>query len=116
MGQIVSDVTDILDYKKAKKETKTKRQEILQQMADDEKTKTNLVKKALAAQRAKYGASGMARENMTTGAVLKRIQDEAAAPYDEKRRANLSKLKSSKSGKSTNILRKLLSHFDDLVG
>ena len=39
MGQIVSDVTEILDYKKSKKEAKTKRQKILQQMANDEKTK-----------------------------------------------------------------------------
>lgn len=116
MGQIVSDVTDVLDYKKSKKEARTKRQEILQQMANDEATRENLVKKALAAQRAKYGAGGVARENMTTGAVLKRIRDEASAPYDEKRRANLSKLKSVKSNKPINLLKKLLSHFDELVG
>lgn len=116
MGQIVSDVTEILDYKKLKKETKNKRQEILQQMAEDEKTKANLVKKAVATQRAKYGAGGMNRENMTTGAVLKRIQDEATEPYNEKRRANLIKLKSVNGAKSPNLLKKLLSYFDDLVG
>lgn len=116
MGQIVSDVTEVLDYKKAKKEANSKRQEILQQMAEDEATKTNLVKKALATQRAKYGAGGMNRENMTTGAVLKRIQDETAQPYDEKRRANLTKMKSIKNEKSTNLLKKLLAHFDQLVG
>ncbi len=116
MGQIVSDVTDVLDYKKSKKEASSKRKEILQQMADDEKTKTNLVKKALAAQRAKYGAGGMSRENMTTGAVLKRIQDETAQPYDDKRRTNITKLKSMDKAKSTNLLKKLLAHFDDLVG
>ena len=116
MGQIVSDVTEVLNYKKSKKEAKSKRQEILQQMADDEATKTNLVKKALAAQRAKYGAGGMNRENMTTGAVLKRIQDETVKPYDDKRRANLMKLKSVKSEKPTNLLKRLLSHFDELVG
>lgn len=115
MGQIVSDVTEILDYKNAKKETKNKRQEILQQMADDEKTKANLIKKALAAQRAKYGAGGMARENMTTGAVLKRIQGETAEPYDDKRRANLKKLKSASVSKSPNLLNTILSHFDDLI-
>lgn len=116
MGQIVSDVTEVLDYKKSKKEARNKRQEILKQIASDEATKANLVKKALAAQRAKYGAGGMARENMTTGAVLKRIQDEAGAPYDEKRRANISKLKSISSTKPINLLKKLLSHFDELVG
>lgn len=116
MGQIVSDVTDVLDYKKSKKEAHNKRQEILKQIANDELTKTNLVKKALAAQRAKYGAGGMARENMTTGAVLKRIQDETATPYDEKRRENLSKLKTVSNTKPINLLKKLLAHFDDLVG
>jgi len=116
MGQIVSDVTEVLDYKKSKKEANSKRKEILQQMADDEATKTNLVKKALATQRAKYGAGGMARDNMTTGAVLKRIQDETTKPYDDKRRANIAKLKAAKSEKKTNLLKKLLTHFDDLVG
>ena len=116
MGQIVSDVTEVLNYKKSKKEANNKRQEILQQMAEDEVARTNLVKKALATQRAKYGAGGVARENMTTGAVLKRIQDENTQPYDSKRRANLTKLASVKSTKSTNMLKKLLSHFDDLVG
>ena len=116
MGQIVSDVIEVLDYDKSKKETKSKRKEILQQMAEDEKTKANLVKKALATQRAKYGAGGMARENMTTGAVLKRIQGETAEPYDEKRRTNLAKLKATKGEKSPNLLKKLLAHFDDLVG
>ena len=116
MGQIVSDVTEVLDYKNAKKEANGKRQEILQQMADDEATKTNLVKKALATQRAKYGAGGMNRENMTTGAVLKRIQDETVKPYDDKRRTNLTKLKAIKNEKPTNLLKKLLSRFDELVG
>ena len=116
MGQIVSDVTEVLDYKKSKKEANNKRQEILQEMAEDEATKTNLVKKALAAQRAKYGAGGMNRENMTTGAVLKRIQDETEKPYDDKRRANLTKLAAVKNPKSKNLLKKLLSRFDELVG
>ena len=116
MGQIVSDVTDVLEYNKSKKAAKTARQEILQQMAKDDAAKTNLVKKALAAQRAKYGAGGMARENMTTGAVLKRISEETAEPYNEKRRANMTKLKNIKSEKPTNLLKKLLSHFDELVG
>ena len=116
MGQIVSDVTSVLDYKKSKNQANNKRQEILQQMANDEAVKTNLVKKALATQRAKYGAGGMARENMTTGAVLKRIQDETAEPYNEKQRTNINKLKAIKTEKPTNLLKKLLAHFDELVG
>ena len=71
MGQLVSDVTEILDYKDAKKQAKSQRQEILAQMASDDAEKTNLVKKVLATQRAKYGASGMSNNGVTEGAVLK---------------------------------------------
>ncbi len=45
MGQLVSDITEILDYKDAKKSTEKQRQEILAQMAADKTEKTNLVKK-----------------------------------------------------------------------
>ena len=116
MGQILSDVTEILDYKDSKKEANSKRKQILQEIAKDEATKTNLVKKALAVQRAKYGASGVNGTNMTTGAVLNRIKSETAEPYDEKRRTNIAKLKSVKSANSTNLLKKFLDHFDELVG
>ena len=74
MGQIVSDVTDILDYKDAKKTANNKRKEILTQMAADEAEKTNLVKKVLATQRAKFGASGMSGNGVSEVAVLKRIK------------------------------------------
>ncbi|MDR0726808.1 MAG: hypothetical protein LBF37_01970, partial [Rickettsiales bacterium] len=56
----------------------------MDQIAEDEKTKANLVKKALAAQRAKYGASGMSSKGMTEEAVLKRLKGETEQPYDEK--------------------------------
>ena len=56
MGQLVSDITTILDYKNAKKQEKSERQQILSEMATNDKTKNNLVKKALATQRAKYVA------------------------------------------------------------
>ena len=115
MGQIVSDVSEILDYEKNKKQAKSQRQEILQQMALDEATKTNLVKKALATQRAKYGASGMSSRGMTEGAVLARLKAETEEPYREKRASNLSKLKNTKA-KKPNLLKSLLSRFDDLVG
>lgn len=115
MGQIVSDVTDILDYQDAKKTVKKERQEILAQMAADDAEKTNLVKKALAAQRAKYGASGVSTNNVTAGAVLKRLKSETAAPYEAKRRNNLTKLKNAKA-KKPNLLKSLLSRFDDIVG
>ena len=116
MGQILSDVTEVLNYQDAKKEANTKRKQILQEMSLDEAKKTNLVKKALAAQRAKYGAGGVNGANMTTGAVLKRIGAETAEPFDEKRRANMDKLKATKKTKSPNLLKMFLKHFDDLVG
>ena len=116
MGQILSDVTSVLDYKDSKKEANNKRQQILQEMSEDEAIKTNLIKKALSAQRAKYGANGVSGTNMTTGAVLKRIQNETAEPYEKKYRENLTKLKSVKSANQTNLLKKLIKHFDDLVG
>lgn len=115
MGQLVSDVSEILDYKENKKQAKNTRQEILKQMATDEAEKTNLIKKALATQCAKYGASGMSSRGFTQGAVLARIKSEAAKPYDEKRAANQKKLKSIKVNKP-NLLKTLLSRFDDLVG
>lgn len=117
MGQVVSDVTEILDYKKAKKEAKSERKKILEQMASDEQAKTNLVKKALAAQRAKYGATGMsgAGRGMTEEAVLKRLRDETEEPYNDKRRSNLEKLKQAHA-KKPNIVKSLLSRFDELVG
>ncbi len=115
MGQIVSDVTEILDYKDNKKQAKTQRKEILAQMAAEDAEKTNLVKKVLASQRAKYGASGMSNSGMTEGAVLKRIKSETVAPYEKKRRENLQKLKQARA-KKPNLLKSLLSRFDSLVG
>ncbi len=115
MGQLVSDVTEILNYQDDKKSAKTQRQEILAQMAADESEKTNLIKKALATQRAKYGASGMGGTGITEGAVLKRLKSETAAPFEEKRRNNLTKLKNA-TAKKPNLLKTILSRFDDLIG
>lgn len=115
MGQLVSDVSEILEYKDAKKQASTARKQILAQMAADEKTKTNLVKKALASQRAKYGASGMSNQGMTEAAVLKRLQNETAQPYEEKRKLNMEKLRSTRA-KKPNLLKSILSRFDSMVG
>lgn len=114
MGQLVSDVTSILNYRDAKKEAENERQKILADMANDEKEKTNLVKKTLATQRAKYGASGVSGNSMTTGAVLKRLKAEAEEPYNEKRATNTEKLKKLRVSKP-NLLQSLLDKFEDLV-
>lgn len=115
MGQLVSDVTEILNYQDEKKSAKNQRKEILAQMAADESEKMNLIKKALASQRAKYGASGMSGTGITEGAVLKRLKSETAAPFEEKRRNNLTKLKNA-TAKKPNLLKTILSRFDDLIG
>lgn len=115
MGQLVSDVTDVLNYQKSKKSANTKRQAILQQIAQAEQAKTNLIKKALASQRAKYGASGVNAASTSAGAVLQRLRDEAAQPYDEKQATNLKNLKNIKTTKP-NLLKTLLSRFDKIVG
>ncbi len=114
MGQLVSDVTSVLDYNKSKHQAKNKRQEILQEISQDEKNNVNLVKKALATQRAKYGASGMNANGTTEGVVLKRLKSETEQPYDDKKKTNFKKIKELKTSKP-NLLKTLLSRFDDLL-
>ncbi|MDR1361195.1 MAG: hypothetical protein LBJ18_02700 [Rickettsiales bacterium] len=115
MGQLVSDVTTVLNNKKANKEAESDRQKILAQIANDEKAKANLVKKALATQRAKYGADGMSDKGITEEAVLKRLRGETEEPFEEKKKANLEKFSKIKNTK-TNLLKTFLSRFDDLLG
>lgn len=115
MGQLVSDVTSVLNYRDSKKEAENERQKILTDIANDEKEKTNLVQKTLATQRAKYGASGASGNSMSSGAVLKRLKAETEKPYNEKKSSNLDKLKKIKVQKP-NLLQSLLDKFDDLIG
>lgn len=115
MGQLVSDVTKVLDYKESKKNAENERQKILANMAEDEKTKNNLVKKVLAQQRALYGASGTAGTSLSEHAVLKRLRSETVAPYDEKRRTNIDKIEKLKV-KKPNLLKSWLAKIDKIAG
>ena len=115
MGQLVSDVTKVLDYKNAKSEAKSERQKILSNMAIDESEKINLIKKVLAAQRAKYGASGNSGDGFSENAVLKRLRDETAEPFDKKYKTNAEKLKKTKV-KKPNLVKTWLSKIDDIAG
>lgn len=115
MGQIISDVKDVLNYQSDKQNVKTTKKELLRQIAADETEKQNLVNKVLAAQRAKYGASGMKTRGQTEEAVLNRLKSETEKPYQEKKQANLAKLQSAKS-KKKNLLLAALEHLDKLVG
>ena len=115
MGQLVSDVTKVLEYKDSKSKASNERQKILAQMAQDEATKTNLVKKVLATQRAKYGASGNSGEGLSEQSVLKRLREETEQPYEEKRKINLEKLKTTKA-KKPNLVKTWLSNIDKIAG
>lgn len=114
MGQLVSDVTSLLEYRDSKKQEKSTRQEILAQMARDDAERANLVKKVLATQRAKYGASGMSNDGVTEGAVLRRLRAETNAPYADKQRQNNARLKQTQT-KRPNLLKNLLSRFEKMV-
>lgn len=113
MGQLVDDVTDVINNKKEAKEAASARKKILAQIADDEKAKTNLVKKNLAAQRAKYGASGMTGKGMTEEAVLKRLKNETEEPFEDKKKTNLDKLSKIKANKK-NLITSLISRLDQI--
>ena len=115
MGQLVSDVTKVLDYKESKKNAENERQKILANIAEDEKAKINLIKKVLAEQRAKYGASGNSGNSLTEKAVLKRLRSETAEPYDAKHQNNLDKIKNIKVSKP-NLLTSWLSKIDKIAG
>ena len=115
MGQLVSDVTKVLDYKNSKKSAESQRQKILEQIASDENTKTNLIKKVLAEQRAKYGASGNSGISLSEDAVLKRLRSETAQPYEEKKRNNMEQIKKIKT-KKPNLVKTWLSKIDGIAG
>ncbi|MBR6009811.1 MAG: hypothetical protein IKP35_00115 [Alphaproteobacteria bacterium] len=115
MGQLVSDVTKVLDYNNSKKTAENQRQKILAQIAADENIKTNLIKKALASQRAKFGANGNAGNSFSENAVLQRLREETAQPYDEKKQDNLEKIKKTKV-KKPNIIKTWLSNIDKIAG
>lgn len=115
MGQLVSDVTKVLEYKDSKKSAESERQKILANMAADENTKTNLIKKVLSQQRAKYGASGNSGTGLSEEAVLKRLRAETSQPYDEKYQENLEKIKKTKV-KKPNIIKNWLANIDKIAG
>ena len=115
MGQLVSDVTKILDYNNSKQNAQNQRQKIIKQIASDENIKTNLIKKVLSEQRAKYGATGNGNNGFSENAVLKRLRDETALPYEIKKQENIEKIKKTKV-KKPNIIKTWLSKIDKIAG
>jgi hypothetical protein len=92
-----------LNRKEAKKENESERRKILEDMRKTNAEKANMIKKALAAQRAKFGAGG-GGNGLSSEAVLRRLQSETAESYDEKLRAAAEKLRKIKTPK-TNFLK-----------
>jgi len=93
MGQLISDVEEILDNKKAKKAADNERKKMLEEMRRINAEKENLVRKSLAAQRAKYGAGASGGSGgMSSEAVLKRLKSETAESFEEKLRSAADKL------------------------
>ena len=97
------------------KEAKNQRQKILEQIASNENTKANLIKKVLSEQRAKYGATGNSGTSLSEDAVLKRLRSETAQPYEEKKKTSLEQMKKIKV-KKPNLLKAWLSKVDKIAG
>ncbi|MDR1697030.1 MAG: hypothetical protein LBR41_02290 [Rickettsiales bacterium] len=107
---VVSQATKINDNLKGPKDTtKEARKRLQEHMANEEKNKTNLVQKALATQRAKYGAAGASGRGMTEEAVLKRLRAEVEQPFDERKKDDLLQLKKLKKPKR-NIFKNILAN------
>ncbi|MBP5485390.1 MAG: hypothetical protein J6Y07_01645 [Alphaproteobacteria bacterium] len=114
MGQIVSDVTDILNYKENKNAAEKNKKKILSDIESDEIEKQNIVNKVLGAQRAKFGASGMSNDGATEKNVLDRLQKEIETSYENKKQANMMKIGDIKT-KKKNILTSILEHLNKLI-
>jgi hypothetical protein len=114
MGQIASDIETILNDKQARKDAKSERQKLLADMRRVNAEKTNVLKKALAAQRARFGAGGASGGGMSADAVLRRLESETAEPYEEKLRDAREKISRIKTPK-TNLLKTMLGRFEQLL-
>ena len=113
MGQLVNDVEEIINNKENQNEAKSERKKILAEMQQVNSQKTNLIKKALASQRAKFGAGG-SDSGMSTDAVLKRLTSETAEPYDKTLQDAKYKLGKIKTP-HINLLKTFLGKFDELL-
>ncbi|MDR1026909.1 MAG: hypothetical protein LBL46_00650 [Rickettsiales bacterium] len=98
MGQMVSDIEQVLNNKQARAEAKNARQKVVEEIRRTELEKTSLIKKALASQRAKFGAAG-GGQSVSQDAVLARLRGEEAAPFDEQIRAAREKISTIKAPK-----------------
>ncbi|MDR1826101.1 MAG: hypothetical protein LBQ49_00230, partial [Rickettsiales bacterium] len=96
-------------------EAKSKRQKILADMKKTNGEKINVIKKALAAQRAKFGAAGANADGMSKDAVLERIRAEAAEPFEEKLKDAKEKLRGIKTASRFNLIRGILGRAGKMI-
>ena len=111
MAQYISDIEAVLKYKDAKKEARNERQKILADMKQTNADKQNMVKKALAAQKARFGAGAGNGNGMSADAVLERLKSETEEPYEEKMRAAREKMRKVKSPSRSNLIKNLLGRY-----
>jgi len=108
MAQYANDIEAVLKYKDAKKEAQNERQKILAEMKKTSEEKNNVIKKAIAAQRAKFGAGGTADGGLSADAVLDRLRAEAAEPFDEKLNNASARLRAIKNPSRSNLIKGIL--------
>ena len=112
MGQIASDVTSIIDNRRERREARNERQIILERMAKDAAAKNNLVRKNLAAQRARFGSGGMKGSGKTEGAVLERLRNETHESFRDRFQANEDRLRRiNPTSRNRNLARIIASRF-----
>lgn len=114
VSEIITDIETVKNYKNAKKEAESERQKIIADMQKTNAEKVNMIKKTLAAQRAKFGAGG-AGDGMSKDAVLERMKDETAESFNERLRAAQVKFDSIKKPSIFSLLKRGGKKIDDIV-
>jgi hypothetical protein len=115
MSQLSNELNDIIGLI-PNDDTKNERKKLLDEIAKNQKIKTNLIKKAIGQQSVKNAANGISNSESSKSA-LKTIASDAAATIDEKIEDDKEKLKSIGKPQTTKNLLKLLltkmeSHFE----
>ncbi|MCL2369462.1 MAG: hypothetical protein FWC83_02185 [Alphaproteobacteria bacterium] len=128
MGQITNEVEGVINERRNRREHNNEinrqRQLILDQMERDTASKTNLIAKNQARQRAKWGAGGgMTGTGKTERATLGRIERETADPFVERRIRNEERLEDlegkriSRGQARRNLINRFLTgHVPNLIG
>ena len=107
MAQMVSDIETVINHRDARREAREERQGLLDEIQRTSADKENLVRKTLAAQRARFGAGG-GGGGMSKDAVLKRMQTETAQPFENKLRTANERLHNVRSPRALNLIRTAL--------